>query len=128
MDKKALIYGAGAIGRGYLAPLLNKYGIKISFVDVDDNLVSELKSRKSYKTAITGDKKYEFVDVNKNTENEYAEHCKEVDILSGKLRDCITYYNGEGKAEPGSLSYYGGNQWHKIRTKAQEDLKPYQFT
>lgn len=72
--------------------------------------------------------KKNIVDVNKNTENEYAEHCKEVDILSGKLRDCITYYNGEGKAEPGSLSYYGGNQWHKIRTKAQEDLKPYQFT
>ncbi len=71
--------------------------------------------------------KQNIVDVNKDSENEYAEHCKEVDILSNKLRDCITYYNGEGKAEPGSLSYYGGNQWHKIRTKAQEDLKPYIF-
>ena len=71
--------------------------------------------------------KKNVVDVNKDFENEYAEHCKEVDILSNKLRDCITYYNGEGKAEPGSLSYYGGNQWYKIRTKAQENLKPYKF-
>lgn len=61
--KKILIYGAGAIGRGFIAPLLQSYGIKISFVDNDKKLVGELKSRKSYKAAITGDNDYHFVDV-----------------------------------------------------------------
>ena len=61
--KKILIYGAGAIGRGYLAPLLQKFGMEISFVDRDRNLIAGLKSKKSYRTAITGQNDYEFVDV-----------------------------------------------------------------
>jgi len=43
------------------------------------------------------------------------------------LRDCITYYNGHGEAEPGSLAYYGGGRWHKIRERAQASLEPYKF-
>ena len=35
-------------------------------------------------------------------------HCRQVDIATAPLRDCISYYNGEGGAEPGSLAYYGG--------------------
>ena len=63
MSKSVLIYGAGAIGRGYLAPLLQKYDYKISFVDKDEKLITELKGKKHYKAAITGSKTYEFVDV-----------------------------------------------------------------
>jgi hypothetical protein len=39
-----------------------------------------------------------------------------VDLETAPLRDCISYYNGEGNAAPGSLAYYGGGipaQWHK---------------
>ena len=61
--KKILIYGAGAIGRGFLAPLLKKCNYEISFVDKDTKLISELKLRKRYNAAITGTDKYEFVDV-----------------------------------------------------------------
>ena len=43
------------------------------------------------------------------------------------LRDCITYYNGHGEAEAGSLAYYGGGRWHKIRERAQASLEPYRF-
>jgi mannitol-1-phosphate 5-dehydrogenase len=63
MSKSVLIYGAGAIGRGYLAPLLHKYDYNISFVDKDEKLITELKGRKHYKAAITGLKTYEFVDI-----------------------------------------------------------------
>ena len=49
------------------------------------------------------------------------------DIASAPLRDCISYYNGHGEGEPGSLSYYGGGQWHKFRIKAQKTLDPYVF-
>ena len=50
-----------------------------------------------------------------------------MDIATAPLRDCITYYNGEGTAEPGSLAYYGGNRWHKYRVEAQTTLAPYVF-
>lgn len=73
------------------------------------------------------DKGVSKVDVKPEPEQEYAEHCRQADITTAPLRDCITYYNGHGEGEPGSLAYYGGGQWHKIREKAQNTLEPYVF-
>jgi cyclohexanone monooxygenase len=70
---------------------------------------------------------WRIVDVRKEPEDEYAKHCREVDIATAPLRDCISYYNGEGNAEPGSLAYYGGGKWHKYRIAAQSTLEPYVF-
>jgi cyclohexanone monooxygenase len=68
------------------------------------------------------------VDIRSEAENEYALHCREMDVASQPLRDCISYYNGEGGAEPGSLAYYGGGErWHQRRVAAQESLAPYIF-
>jgi cation diffusion facilitator CzcD-associated flavoprotein CzcO len=67
------------------------------------------------------------VDVKKEPEDEYAAHCRVADINTAPLRDCISYYNGHGEAEPGSLAYYGGGQWHKYRIRAQSTLDPYLF-
>ena len=67
------------------------------------------------------------VDVRPELEADYAEHCRTADITTAPLRDCISYYNGHGDAEPGSLAYYGGNRWHKFRTEAQASLEPYVF-
>jgi cyclohexanone monooxygenase len=66
-----------------------------------------------------------IVDVRKDMEDAYAEHCREVDLETAPLRDCISYYNGEGNAKPGSLAYYGGGKWHKHRIPAQSTLEPY---
>ncbi len=68
-----------------------------------------------------------IVDVRKEPEDAYAEHCRVVDIATAPLRDCISYYNGEGKATPGSLAYYGGRNWDKYRMQAQTTLEPYMF-
>ena len=68
-----------------------------------------------------------IVDIRKEPEHKYAEHCRKADILTSPLRDCISYYNGEGEADPGSLAYYGGGQWHKFRLEAQSTLEPYIF-
>lgn len=67
------------------------------------------------------------VDVRKEPEEEYAEHCRLADVVSQPLRDCISYYNGHGDAEPGSLAYYGGGQWHKFRLEAQSTLNVFEF-
>jgi hypothetical protein len=68
------------------------------------------------------------VDVRKDPEVAYAQHCRDADLNTRALRDCLSYYNGEGNAEPGSLAYYGGpGQWHALRSTAQATLEPYVF-
>ena len=67
------------------------------------------------------------VDVREQAEIEYAEHCRQADMATAPLRDCLSYYNGHGDADPGSLAYYGGNRWHKYRKEAQATLTPYLF-
>ena len=73
------------------------------------------------------DKAHDVVDVRPGPEADYAEHCRLADLNSAPLRDCLSYYNGHGDAEPGSLAYYGGRGWHKYRVEAQETLAPYAF-
>jgi cation diffusion facilitator CzcD-associated flavoprotein CzcO len=68
-----------------------------------------------------------IVDVHRQPQEEYAEHCRQADLVSAQLRDCLSYYNGHGEAEPGSLAYYGGGRWHKYRIAAQDTLAPYLF-
>ena len=68
-----------------------------------------------------------IVDVHQAPEDAYAEHCRDADLATAPLRDCLTYYNGEGNATPGSLAYYGGGRWHKWRIAAQASLEPYIF-
>ena len=75
------------------------------------------------------EKGVDIVDVNKEPENIYAEHCRSADIVTRPLRDCISYYNGHGEGEPGSLAYYGGAaKWHEWRTGAQESLDAFVFS
>ena len=72
--------------------------------------------------------KVDEVDVRKDPEVAYAQHCRDADLSTRALRDCLSYYNGEGNAEPGSLAYYGGpRQWHALRSTAQATLEPYVF-
>ena len=48
----ALIIGAGAIGRGFVAPLLARAGFELDFVDVDTAVVEKLRRGGSYVTAV----------------------------------------------------------------------------
>lgn len=63
MSLKILIYGAGAIGRGYLGPLLTKFDAELSFVDVNPAIVDHMKMNKAYRAAITKENGYEMVKV-----------------------------------------------------------------
>ncbi|WP_138754971.1 mannitol-1-phosphate 5-dehydrogenase [Paenibacillus sinopodophylli] len=45
---RAVHFGAGNIGRGFIGLLLHNAGYEISFVDVNDKLVSELQERGQY--------------------------------------------------------------------------------
>jgi cyclohexanone monooxygenase len=69
----------------------------------------------------------DIIDVKSEPEQAYADHCRQADISTAPLRDCLSYYNGHGDAAPGSLAYYGGGRWKKICQQAQETLEPYVF-
>ena len=94
MNKKVLIFGAGAIGRGFLAPLLFKYGYKISFVDKDKKLVKKLKKRLAYTAAEINKKKYKLI---KNKINEVFGLREKIEVEKYDLVFCCVGPNESKK-------------------------------
>ena len=73
------------------------------------------------------DRGEEVIDGSAEAEDEWTEHCRQADVMTAPLRDCVTYYNNYRTAEPGSLAYYGGRYWQRYRERAQESLEPFEF-
>lgn len=69
----------------------------------------------------------DVVEVRKQAETDWSEHCRHADIATAGLRDCLTYHNQDGTAKPGSLAYYGGDGWRQRQEAARENLEPYEF-
>ena len=53
--KKAIHFGAGNIGRGFIGLLLSKAGYEVTFVDVAEALVNDINERGQYYVEIVGD-------------------------------------------------------------------------
>jgi cation diffusion facilitator CzcD-associated flavoprotein CzcO len=98
-------------------------GGSFNFTDVIDTHADYL----AWMLSTLRDRGLDVVDVKKEPEEEYSAHCRQADLATAPLRDCLSYYNGHGDAEPGSLAYYGGRRWHNYREHAQETLEPYIF-
>ena len=60
---KALIIGAGAVGRGLVAPLLDGAGISLDFVDNSEALLKRFSGRSEYLTASAGPERHELTSV-----------------------------------------------------------------
>jgi mannitol-1-phosphate 5-dehydrogenase len=54
MGKKAVHFGAGNIGRGFVAEFLHKSGYEVVFCDVMDSIIDQLQQSKSYKVIQVG--------------------------------------------------------------------------
>ncbi|KAL3428517.1 Mannitol-1-phosphate 5-dehydrogenase [Phlyctema vagabunda] len=54
MGKKAVHFGAGNIGRGFVAEFLHKSGYEVVFADVMDTIIEQLQQNKSYKVIQVG--------------------------------------------------------------------------
>ncbi len=54
--KKAIHFGAGNIGRGFIGELLVRSGYEVTFVDVNAQLVDLINERRAYDIKIVGDK------------------------------------------------------------------------
>lgn len=46
--QQAVMYGAGNVGRGFLAQLFSESGYQVTFVDIDEPLIAALNARGSY--------------------------------------------------------------------------------
>lgn len=76
---KALHFGAGNIGRGFIGKLLSDAGIKVTFADVNETIVNALAERQEYPVKIVG------VDcVIENVKNVTAINSTSVEVI-----DCI---------------------------------------
>lgn len=52
---KAVMYGAGNIGRGFIGALLSQTGYEVVFVDVNDDVVNTINRNKTYPQEIVGE-------------------------------------------------------------------------
>ncbi len=69
------------------------------------------------------------IEVTEGAEERWARHCARADAQTAALRDCVSYYNGYGGAEPGSLAYYGGaRRWRDRAAGALDTLEPFLVT
>lgn len=51
---KAVMYGAGNVGRGFIAELLAEAGLEVTFLDVNQSLVDAINRQGSYRQVIVG--------------------------------------------------------------------------
>lgn len=61
MDKRAIQFGAGSIGRGFIALLLCKSGYRVTFADVQENVISRINQHRRYTVEVLGEKVQEVV-------------------------------------------------------------------
>jgi len=59
--KKAVQFGAGNIGRGFLGQLFNQSGYEVVFIEVKEELISQLNREHSYRLRIVGEKTEELI-------------------------------------------------------------------
>ena len=59
--KKAVMYGGGNIGRGFIGQLMFQAGYAVSFVDVNQELLNSLNTQKEYPVRILKGESYEEV-------------------------------------------------------------------
>jgi mannitol-1-phosphate 5-dehydrogenase len=86
--KKAVQYGAGNIGRGFIGQLLSQSGYEVVFVDVNTQVVDKMNEDKSYPIrVVSGNESYEIRIENVRAVNgmdlpSVAEEISEADIMA----------------------------------------------
>ena len=83
---KALHFGAGNIGRGFIGKLLADAGIHVTFADVNETVVNALIERKEYNVKVVGaqsvTEKVSNVTAVNSTSPEIVKLISETDLLT----------------------------------------------
>ena len=80
---KAVMYGGGNIGRGFIGALFSQAGYEVTFVDVADPVVDELNRRNSYPIRVINSDGYEDITVT----NVRAVNGKDIDATAKAIAD-----------------------------------------
>jgi mannitol-1-phosphate 5-dehydrogenase len=84
--KKAIQFGAGNIGRGFIGAVLAQAGYQLIFADVVEELIRQINSRKEYTVHVTDINNYNFTVKGISAVNsggaEVVEHIKDADIIT----------------------------------------------
>ncbi|RKF74604.1 Mannitol-1-phosphate 5-dehydrogenase [Golovinomyces cichoracearum] len=93
---KAVHFGAGNIGRGFVAEFLFNSGYEIVFCDVTDSLVDQLNKKKSYKAIQVGPEVRQEISIknyrainNKTDEDAAVEEIKNADLVTCSVGPAI---------------------------------------
>lgn len=92
---KAVHFGAGNIGRGFIGLLLSQAGYEVCFVDVNEAFVSQLKQRGEYPVTLASEGQ-ETVTVTNVTALSSATHAEEV-VAAIAVADIVTTAVGVSK-------------------------------
>ena len=93
MYMKAIMYGAGSIGRGFIGALFSKIGYEVVFVDVNDSVVDTINREKTYPQVIAN----ETQDINWIT-NIRAVNGKDADAVSDEIANADILATSVGAA------------------------------
>ena len=58
--KKAIQFGAGNIGRGFIGAVLSQAGYQVTFADVVASLIDQINERKEYTVRVTDTNSYDI--------------------------------------------------------------------
>ena len=81
--KKAVMYGGGNIGRGFIAQLFYMSGFETVFIDVNEELVGNINTAHEYPIFITRENEYERFDV----KNVRAVNGRDADAVAREIAD-----------------------------------------
>lgn len=81
---KAVMYGAGNIGRGFIGMLFSASGYEVTFVDVAEEVVRELQEKKQYPLRYVTSQGYRDIMVKPVT----AINGNEVEMTAGAIAEC----------------------------------------
>lgn len=85
---KAVMYGAGNIGRGFIGMIFSASGYEVTFIDVAEKLIDALNREKTYPVRIVSNEGFEDIDVericavNGNNTEAAAQAIAEADIMA----------------------------------------------
>ena len=85
--KKAIHFGAGNIGRGFIGPVLQDNNYEVIFVDVDERLIDKLNTSKEYKVFKLGNTKDNSINVQNVSAVSYNNFSAISDISNGLVLD-----------------------------------------
>ena len=114
--KKAIMYGAGNIGRGFIGQLFSLSGYEVGFVDVNEAVISRLNTDRKYNIYVTDGEDYRIhtvssvYGINGRDINAVAEEIANADVMATAVGVNVLKFIAEPMAMGIRRRFENGNQ------------------